>query len=62
MLAVGDPEVVVGVVRLQNAVARRSGPDGEDCGGASGPLGLPDLLDGGGGSHGSTSHLSPELR
>lgn len=46
VLAVGDPEVVIRVSTLVDAVGRSRGPDGHDRGRALGSLALADFLDG----------------
>lgn len=46
MVAVGDAEVVVRIVSLENAVGRSGGANGEDGCRTLGSLGLPNLLNG----------------
>jgi len=45
VFAVGNAEVVVGVILLGDAVGGRGGAEGENGGGAMGALGVADFLD-----------------
>lgn len=45
VFAVGNAEVVVGIIRLRDAVGGRGSAEGENGGGAMGALGVADFLD-----------------